>query len=156
MPNPFTHVILNIAIFYPFRKILGKYWILAAAIAGLLPDTDFVFEWVFNSTLFGHGGFFHSIGFILILLGISLIMYNFYKEFGKYGFIITIGSGLHILIDLIIGGGGYSLMVLYPFTTEAFRIHLLEPFLTYGAFEILDAFLIFFVAIWYFFKLKSD
>jgi len=147
MPNPFTHVLINTAIFYPFRKKLGKYWWLFAAFSGLLPDFDFCTEVILkllsiNNNLFWHGGFFHTFGFVLVLGIVSLGIYTKNKEFGKYGFILAIGSAIHILLDFLLGGGAYFLMLFYPFSTHLFRLHLLEQYAQLSIYSILDAILI--------------
>jgi len=159
MPNPATHCLINLALFFPFREKLGRYWSIFAIFSGLLPDFDFVIGWIlkwlgYNNSFFGHGGFFHSLGFVLVLFGISAIIYWKYKEYGKYGFILTIGVALHILVDYLLGGGAYSLMLFYPISTETFRLHILENLKFIDIYEILDAILIIFALIFMTLKIK--
>lgn len=161
LPFALTHCLINFCAFFPFRKKLGKYWSVFAILSGLLPDFDFVLGWILNwlgytNSFFGHGGFFHSLGFVLVLLGISGIIYWKNKEFGKYGFILAIGTALHILTDYILGGGAYSLMLFFPFSTELFRLHLLESYKYIDIYGLLDAFLICIFLVIYFFKLKKE
>jgi len=161
MPMPTTHVIISLIFFYPLRKYFGKYWHLFAIISGLLPDFDFALDLLlkgfgFDPGFLGHGGFFHSTGFILLIGAISAIIFIKNKEYGKYGFILTIGSTLHILTDLILGGGGYSLMIFYPFSENLFRIHLLEQYRNIDIFGILDAILIMTLTTFLFFKQRKQ
>lgn len=161
MPMPATHIIFNCAIFYPFRKYLGKYWLVFAILSGMLADLDFisiVFARFFGMSfgVFGHGGFFHSVGFILFLLGIIFIIYAKNKEFGTYGFVLSIGVLFHILLDYILGGGANYLMLFYPFSEHLFRIHLLEQFRDIEIYGILDAIIIFYFTIWIYFKIKKE
>ena len=147
MPNPCTHVIINLLLFFPFGKKLGRYWVIFATVYGLLSDFDFVIGWILKyfgiiNSFFGHGGFFHSFCFPFILLIISLIIYYKNKELGIYGLILTIGTAMHILIDFVLGGGDYSLMLFFPISTETFRLHLLESYKFIDIYGILDAFLI--------------
>jgi hypothetical protein len=159
MPFPAAHVIINFFVIYPFRKHLGKYWLPVALLSGLIPDFDSGFEILgklfnFDPGILAHGGFFHSIGFVLLLGILSFIIYKQDKECGGYFLILTIGVLVHILIDLILGGGGYSFSILYPFTNEQFRIHLLEPWKENDIYGILDAFLIFILSLWMIWKIK--
>ncbi len=161
MPNPTTHVLISLFLFYPFRNKLGKYWAIFAMFSGLLPDFDFIIGWILkyfgiSNSFFGHGGFFHSFGFVLILLCIGLIIYTKNKEFGIYGLILTVGTALHILTDFVLGGGAYSLMLFYPFTTQLFRLHLLEPYKFIDIYGLLDAFLIIIFIIFLTFKIKCE
>jgi hypothetical protein len=159
MPLPFTHVLINTAIAYPFRKSLGKYWFLFAVFSGLLLDFDFVLGYllkhIFQITnpLLMHGGFVHSFGFILFLGIISTIIYLKNKEYGIYFYILTIGSLIHLILDFILGGGQYYLTLFWPFTLETFRLHLLENFNS-AIYGILDAFLIMCTIIYLTFKIK--
>lgn len=160
MPFPATHVLINTAIFYPLRKQLGRYWLIFAVFSGLLLDFDFVVGWVLgwfdvNAGFFGHGGFFHTFGFVLILAIISAIIFFKNKEYGKYGFILTIGAGVHLLLDYVLGGGANALMLFYPFSMHLFKLHLLFPLTQYDVFGVLDAFLIILVLCWHYFKIKS-
>jgi|GEM_PF-4799050 len=159
MPLPTTHVIFNCAIFYLFRKNLGKYWLPFAILSGLLPDFDFVIQYIFdlfgkNSGMLGHGGFFHSLGFVLLIGIVSWIIYAKNKDYGKYGFILAIGVALHILLDYILGGGAYMLTLFYPFSMHQFRLHLLEYWRNNDIYGILDAFMILCVFVWIWFKIK--
>jgi len=154
MPNPFTHVIINVAIAYPFRKNLGKYWLIFSAFSGLLLDFDFVLSTILNwlgysNSLFRHGGFVHSFGFILILGIISSLIYLKNKEYGIYGFILSLGAVIHLALDFILGGGAYALVLFWPFSLELFRLHFLEPFRNNSIFGLIDAFLIMCTIIWY-------
>jgi len=159
MPNPATHVLINTALFYPFRKHLGKYWIVFAAFSGLLPDFDFLIGLILKyfkieNSFLGHGGFFHSFAFPIILLAISLIIYYKNKEYGKYGFILAIGSIIHILTDFILGGGAYALMLFYPISTETFRLHILESYKFIDIYGLFDAFLIMLTIVFVTLKIK--
>ncbi len=161
MPFPATHVLVNVALFYPLRSRLGRYWLIFAAFSGLLLDFDFVITWVsnwfgFNAGIFGHGGFFHTFGFILILAAISAIVFAKNKNWGKYGFILTVGAGVHLLLDYVLGGGAIALMLFYPFSTQLFQLHILFPLTQYDIFGVLDAFFIMLVLCWYYFKIKKS
>ena len=160
MPFPATHVLFNIGLFYPFRKYFGKYWFVFAGFSGLLPDLDFGIQIIISFfglkiPLLEHGMFFHSIGLVLLLGLIGLIVFLKNKEYGKYVFILAIGSLLHILLDYVLGGGRYYLLLLYPFSEIGFRLHLLESFGSDG-YGILDAVCIFCSMVWLFILLKKD
>jgi hypothetical protein len=159
MPLPCTHILINLAIFYPFRKHLGKYWSIFAIFSGLILDFDFALDIIgqylgIKSIYLMHGGFFHSLGFILILGIISTIIYLKNKEFGTYFYILTIGALAHLLLDLILGGGYYYLILLWPFSLMQFKIHLLQNYQI--VYELLDAFLIIVFTIFLYFKIKNS
>jgi len=156
MPFPAVHVLFNIGAFYPIRKYLGKYWLVFAGLSGLVMDLDFALQFILGSdSFFAHGHFFHTIGFVLCLLAISLVVFLKNKEYGKYGFIIVIGSLLHLLLDYILGGGRYYLTLLYPFYSGGFHLHLLMQFQENDIFGILDAIAIFISLGFYFIILKT-
>ncbi len=159
MPLPCTHAIINTAIFYPFRKHLGKYWLVFAILSSLILDFDFALAIIgtilnINSIYLAHGTFAHSFGFIILIGIISTIIYLKNKEFGIYGYILTIGATIHLLLDLILGGGNYYLILFWPFSLAQFKIHLFENYQIF--YELLDAFLIIGLTIWIYFKIKKE
>lgn len=161
MPLPATHVLVNVALFYHFREKFGKYWLIFAAFSGLLLDFDFVVGWVLgrfgiNAGFLGHGGFFHSFGFVLLLAAISAIVFYKNKGMGKYGFILSVGAGIHLLLDFVLGGGAIALMLFYPFSTQLFQLHILFPLTQYDIFGILDAFVIMLFFLVYYFKVRKE
>jgi membrane-bound metal-dependent hydrolase YbcI (DUF457 family) len=144
MPFPGFHALFNIGAFYPFRKYFGKYWLVFAGLSGLVPDLDFALQFILGeSSIFAHGYFFHTFGFALCLLLLSLVVFLKNREYGKYGFIIAGGAFFHILLDYILGGGRYYLALFYPFYSGGFHLHLLMPFQGNDVFGILDAIAIF-------------
>jgi len=123
MANAVTHIILTIVIIDIFRDYFIKKkfptWIvLAGGIAGLLPDIDLPFTWLYNfvnkTALNFHGGLTHSIIIPIIFLLIGLFIW--YKH-GKRNtrilfFAIAFGWAFHLLLDCMFGG--YS-SLLFPF-----------------------------------------
>jgi hypothetical protein len=155
MPFPALHTLFNIGAFYPFRNYFGKYWLVFAGLSGLIMDLDFALQFIFGpGSFFAHGYFFHTIGFILCLLIIALIMFLKNKEYGKYGFIIVIGSLLHLLLDYVLGGGKYYIALFYPFYSSGFHLHLLMKFQESNIFGIFDAIAIFISLGFYYIILK--
>lgn len=158
LPLSCTHVLINLGVFYPFRKHFGKYWTIFAILSGLILDFDFILEifgqtFNINSIYLMHGTFTHSLGFILILAIISTIIYFRNKEFGLYAYILTIGALIHLLLDLILGGGYYYLILLWPFSLIQFKLHLLSNYQI--IYELLDAFLIIIFSLILFLKIKN-
>jgi len=156
MPFPGFHVLFNIGTLYPFRNYFGKYWLVFAGLSGLIPDLDFALQFILGeNSIFAHGYFFHTFGFVLCLLAISLIIFLKNKEYGKYGLIISIGAFFHILLDYILGGGRYSLALFYPFYSGEFHLHLLSAYKELDIFGILDAIAIFISLCIYYIILKT-
>lgn len=156
MPYPAIHVLFNIWVFYPFRKYFGKYWLVFAGLSGVLPDLDYVTQLIFGrNSILSHGCFTHTLGFVLILLAVSLLVFLKNREYGKYGFIISIGVALHIILDYILGGGGFYLVLFYPFCSKGFHLHLLMPYKDTDVWGILDAIAIFISLCGYYIILKT-
>ncbi len=143
---------------YPFKKYLGKHWYLIAIFSGLLPDFDFCFN-ILNkflpiSNIFMHGGIFHSFFVPFVLIIVYVILKNLKKINDKkiinYILFIAFGYFIHLILDLILGGGAYSLKLFYPLFDYGFRIHLLENIKE--AYLFLDTILIIVLSIFYFLK----
>ncbi len=165
MPLAFTHSIFNLTFFYIVKNKFGirlpKYWPIFAILSGLINDFDFGVSYILKcfgieDSIFSHGLFMHSIGFVLVLASIGLITYKFNKDYSYYLYILSIGALLHILLDFVLGGGAYYLQLFYPFSELGFRIHLLEPLRNYEIYAILDAFLIICFLIWLYSKIRKN
>lgn len=158
MPLPILHCLINLCAFFPFRKKLGQYWLVFVIFSSLLLDFDFIlnlFAKLLNyNPLFMHGGLMHTYGFVLFLFAISLFVYSKNKEYGIYGFILTIGSAIHLFLDFLLGGGSYSLMLFYPFSEHLFRLHLFENYGFAGQ-GFLEAFILIILSIYLLLKINS-
>jgi membrane-bound metal-dependent hydrolase YbcI (DUF457 family) len=115
MPQAVTHVILTIVLIDIFRDYIAKkkfprWFVLVGGIAGLFPDIDMPFGWVFNF-LFGtsydfHGGVTHYLIVPIIIAIAAWILFN-YKQ-NKLGLIlglVAFGWTFHIFLDCIFVGG---------------------------------------------------
>lgn len=123
-----THVILTIVILDLFRHyVFGKlkfprYWLLIGGIAGLVPDLDIPFSWIYNFftglAVDFHGTFTHSLIFPLIFLVLGGILY--YKKNSKWAgicFVISAGWFLHLILDC---GFGDPKEFIWPFFINNF------------------------------------
>ncbi len=165
MPYTTTHVLIAIILIELFREYFFKdnkkfprYYILIAAIAGIMPDL----EYIFMLPNF-HRGFFHSLFMPLILLVIGFFILKFdiknnwiRKRHMKLSFIFFIfaaGSLLHIFLDVIIRDGS---SLLYPFSDFVLGFNLISyiPLSQDLTLIIIDTLLLFFWIIWMEFKLK--
>ncbi len=143
MPLAVTHVLLTIILVDLFRdyfirnhkKYLTLHTIMAAGIAGLLPDIDVPINWILG--LFGksyallqHGGITHSAAFGLIFLIPGFVFLKKEKhKMAVYFFVICFGVLFHIFLDYLLGGGMYEgVMWLWPLSSTTFKIHLLGYF----------------------------
>jgi len=168
MPYTTTHVLVAIVLIELFREYFFKnnnkfprYYILIAAIAGILPDLEYVFQLPADL----HRSFFHSLFFplIFLVLGLIVLKLNFKdkwlrKRHMKLSFILFIfagGSLLHILLDVILREGA---MLFYPFLKIWIGLNLISylPFSEELSLVIIDTILIFLWILWMEFKLKID
>src|SRR3989338_5495206 len=129
MPYAVAHVILTIVIADIYRDYFAKkkfpmIYVLIAGIAGLLPDMDIPFGWVFN-LIFGtdfnfHRLYTHSLAFAIVFFFIAMMVAFFAKEkfkFFKWNlpkhaavmFFIAISFGwfMHVALDCALAGDGY-------------------------------------------------
>lgn len=140
MPLAVTHVILTIVLVDLFRdyimknhkKYLTLHTLLVAGVAGLIPDIDMPIQMLMrllgaNIPLLQHGGMFHTPLFGLVFLIPAIILWNKKKhKAATIFFVITFGILFHIFLDWLLGGGAHTgIMLLWPFTTMSFKVHLL-------------------------------
>lgn len=143
MPLAVTHVILAVIlidlvrdyIIKNHKKYLTLHTIMIGGIAGLLPDIDVPINWLLD--FFGksfeimrHGGLTHTAFFGLLFLIPGFIFWKKKKhKIAVYFFVITFGILFHIFLDYLLGGGGHEgMMLLWPLSSQVFKIHLLKFF----------------------------
>ena len=140
MPLAVTHIILTILAVDIYRDYITKHkkyfslhTILIAGIAGLLPDIDIPINWLLS--LFGqslalmkHGGLTHTPLFGLVFLMPAFIFLRKNKhKIAMYFFVIAFGILFHIFLDYLFGGGAWEgVMWFFPFSINAYKIHLLS------------------------------
>lgn len=175
MPLATTHILVAIILIELFREFVVKnnhkfprYYILIAALGGVIPDFDFAVYYVVS--FFGftfdqiHRTFLHSIFIPLILFLIGLfIFYTGIKnsEFGKRHialhttfFILAAGALLHLALDSVLSG---YIQPFYPFSTMQFGLNIVQylPANWQDSFPaVLDAILLLFWICWMEFKVK--
>jgi hypothetical protein len=107
-----THVILTIVLLDLFRHyVFGKqkfarYLLVVGGVAGLFPDIDIPFGWVYNfftgASVNFHGMFTHSIIFPVIFLGVGLFLhYRKNMKWAKIFYVISAGWFLHLVLDCL-------------------------------------------------------
>ncbi|MBU0894441.1 MAG: metal-dependent hydrolase [Nanoarchaeota archaeon] len=167
MPYTTTHVLVSIILIELFREYFFKnnkkfprYYILIAAIAGIIPDLEYIFQLPEI-----HRGFLHSLFAPLIFLLIGLFILKFdiknnwiRKRHLKLSFIFFIfaaGSLLHIFLDAIIRDGS---SLFYPFSDSVFGLNLISyiPLSQSISLIFIDTLLLFFWIFWMEFKLKIN
>ena len=154
MPLAVTHVLLTIILVDLYRDYLSKskeyftlHTVFIAGVFGLLPDIDVVFVSLSNilnfslPSLMQHGGFTHTPLFGLIFLIPGLILWKMdKKKIGCYFFVAAFGILFHVFLDYLFGGGAYEgIMLLFPLSTEVWKIHLLNYFSFVNIPKSLDA-----------------
>jgi len=166
MPYTTTHVLVAIILVELFREYFSnnkkfpRYYILIAAIGGILPDLEYIYQ-VPNL----HVAYLHSLFAPLILLAIGFLILTFdikHKEIRKrhmrlYAifFILAAGSFVHILLDIIVKDG---VVLFYPFTETLLSFNLISliPLDRTLVLVGIDTLLLFFWIFWMEFKLKID
>ncbi len=141
MPYAVTHILLVIIAVDLYRDYATKHkkyftlnTVLLAGIAGLLPDIDVPLRWLLNAfnlnpapLLLTHGGITHTPFFGLIFLFPAFYLWR-KKEHKKamYFFVITFGVLFHIFLDYLLGGGMHDgIIIFWPLSMAAFKIHVL-------------------------------
>lgn len=142
MPLAVTHVLLTIILVDLYRDYLAnhkKYFslhtVVIAGLAGLIPDIDIPISWILNSLGFSiklleHGGITHTPLFgLLFLIPAFIYLKKEHHKKAMYFFVITFGILLHIFLDFVFGGGDvHGIMLFWPISESAFKIHLLTKF----------------------------
>jgi len=137
MPLAVTHILLTIILVDLYRDYVAKHrrfftlhTLVIAGIAGLLPDIDIPINWLLS--IFGanltHGTITHVpiLGLMFLIPAFILLRKEKHKT-AMYFFVICFGILFHILLDYFLGGGTWEgIMLLWPLSTQAFKIHLLS------------------------------
>jgi membrane-bound metal-dependent hydrolase YbcI (DUF457 family) len=163
MPLAVTHLLSGVFLVEIWKNISIKvksnfspYLVLFAAFFSAIPDIDFffvamnhLFDFIFPSWLY-HGGVTHTPFFSMLFLIPGIILWKLKKDkLAVYFCVAGVGILIHVILDYIIGGGSmYGVMWLFPFSSDQWLIHLLEPYRLFYSFELLDGFLLFFW-LWY-------
>jgi membrane-bound metal-dependent hydrolase YbcI (DUF457 family) len=122
MPNAVAHILITIILIDIFRdyflpehhlKKFPRWMVLIGGVAGLLPDIDMPFSWLYDaisgSQLTFHGGITHIYLIPVVILAIAWIMYFLKKEKATMLLcLIFFGYALHITLDFLILGGVYQ------------------------------------------------
>ncbi|MFC1800671.1 metal-dependent hydrolase [Nanoarchaeota archaeon] len=115
-----THVILAIVVidlirhYFFKKKKFPRYLVLIGGIAGLAPDLDIVFSWIYNffmgTNVSFHGGLTHSILIPVLLLGIGYFLQTSKNiKWSKILYVISFGWFFHLILDCVFGGYKYYL-----------------------------------------------
>jgi membrane-bound metal-dependent hydrolase YbcI (DUF457 family) len=141
MPLAVTHVLTSIIIVDLYRDYVAKHkkyfsmhTVFLAGFFGLLPDLDIpigmvadFFGWKLPLIL-QHGGITHTPAFAFVFLIPAWIFWK--KGQHKRSMYFSVGCVailVHLFLDYLIGGGSYEgIMWIFPFTMQAWKIHLLK------------------------------
>jgi membrane-bound metal-dependent hydrolase YbcI (DUF457 family) len=151
MPLAVTHVLTGIISVDLYRDYLAKhkkyftvFTVFLAGFFSLLPDFDILIRMIGDlfhfglPTLLQHGGITHTPFFASLFLLPALILWRNKKKRKEAAclFIAAYAIMLHIFLDYLLGGGAYEgVMWLFPFSTSAWKLHLLA----YGLANIPEA-----------------
>ena len=158
MPLAVTHILIPAILADIYRDHFAKkkfslHYVYIAGLAGLLPDIDILFFYIFNlfrdfaisdfHRTYTHAVFFSLIFLILYFLtsNVKLKFLNKYKLKLNYIFLaITFGTAMHLALDGFLSGG---LRPFYPFSNYIFNLNLI-PMDKFGEtfFQGLDAILL--------------
>jgi len=149
MPLAATHIIATTSLIGRFSSKFftsggnQKYFVFLAAFGSLLPDIDIPLGWFLRSVglVFAHGTVTHTLLFALIFLCISVIFSALHKKniSGTFS-IFFFGILIHLVLDYVLGGGAREGVAwFYPFSSAAYKIHILFLLPFSNTFEALDA-----------------
>ncbi|MFH1848826.1 MAG: metal-dependent hydrolase [archaeon] len=135
MPLAVTHVLSSIILVDLYRDYITRHrsyftlhTVLVAGFAGLLPDIDIVLNWILGhlGSELVHGTYTHTFLFGLVFL-IPAGIYRYKRKYktAAYFLVTTFGVMLHVLLDVIIGGGyGEGAMLFWPISDHFFKVHI--------------------------------
>ena len=141
MPQAVTHIIIPLILADIYRDYFARNkfnirYVLIAGLAGLLPDIDVLFAWIFKSFLNVtiseiHRTITHSLLFPLLFLVLFLFARNYNPKFLKrqklklnYLFLaIAFGTLIHITLDFTFSGSVY---ILYPLSDLIIGLNLIS------------------------------
>ncbi len=175
MPFATTHILIAIILIELFREYIIKnnkkfprYYILIAAIGGIVPDLDIALYYIVYFFGFGieqiHRTFLHTLFIPIILFLIGIFLWKFeikHSEFVKRHitlpttfFILSAMSLLHLVLDFSLSG---MINPFYPFIEYSVGFNLINLFPEEWReliFPTLDGILLLFWICWMEFKLK--
>ena len=140
MPQAVTHIIVPLVLADIYRDYIAKNkfnirYVLIAGLAGLLPDIDVLFAWLFKSSLNVtiseiHRTITHSLLFPLFFLVLFFLAKNYNPKFLKkqklrFNYVllaIVFGTLIHIILDFTFSGIVY---VLYPLSSFSIGLNLI-------------------------------
>jgi len=154
MPLAVTHVLTTIILVDLYRDYFEKHkryftlnTIFFAGIFGLLPDADVAIQIIASifgfsiPLIFQHGMITHTPFFSLLFLIPGIILWK--KERHKqavFFFVASFAIFWHLFLDYFIGGGSFEgIMWLFPFSTQAWKIHIIKAFGVSDIPQALDA-----------------
>jgi len=169
MPYTTTHVLVSIILIELFREYFFKnnkkfprYYILIAAIGGIIPDIEYLFRLDYMGRTFMHSLF---VPLIFLLIGFFILKLNvrhkgLRKRHMNLPTIFFIFSGMslvHLLLDMIFIG---QVTPFYGVSDFSIGLELIsrfkQPYLQELFLPFIDAVLLFFWIFWMEFKLKID
>ncbi len=177
MPYATTHILVAVILIELFRDFIIKdnkkfprYYILFAALGGILPDFDVGAFYLLNFFGFAfsqvHRTIFHTIFIPLVLFAIGGIFLYFHlnsKKVSKHHlklswvfFILGFGTLLHLLLDMTFSG---SIPLFYPISKLEIGLNLISyapENLRNLILPTIDAILLVFWLFWMEFKLKVN
>ncbi|NQV09533.1 metal-dependent hydrolase [Candidatus Woesearchaeota archaeon] len=143
MPLAVTHVLTSVVLIGLWRDYVVKHkkyftlhTVFLAGFFALLPDIDVPLRMI--TEFFGvgvpgllqHGGITHTPFFAVLFLIPAVILWKKKKKKqATYFYVAVFAIILHILFDYILGGGAYEgIMWLFPFSLQAWKLHILNYF----------------------------
>lgn len=153
MPLAVTHVLLTIIAVDLYRDYIAKHkkyftlWTLfVAGVAGLAPDLDLPVSFLLSQIgadvpLLMHGGITHTPFFgLLFLIPFAFLWLMKKHKMAVLFLVISFGLLFHVFLDYLIGGGDINgIMMLYPLSTETFKVFLLVDDRIFPAIPAIDA-----------------
>lgn len=118
MPNAVMHIILTIIVIDLFRDYFlpkhhmhkfPKWIVLAGGIAGLAPDLDMPFGWIYNwingTSINFHGGITHIILIPIVIALVGFFLHaRGYKVAGVLCWVVAFGWFFHLALDCVFLG----------------------------------------------------
>ena len=130
MPFPIVHGVVAASLFIGLQRKLNSFkdWklVLLSAALSILPDADFVLDWIFQ--LHVHRGFTHSIAFGVAVGLLASVLFGARKFSHRLALVLAPTS--HALLDFLVTNRmGNGIQLLWPLSDYRFRLGLFDYFL---------------------------
>jgi membrane-bound metal-dependent hydrolase YbcI (DUF457 family) len=118
MPNAVAHILIPLFLIeivrhYFMKRPFPRQFLLLGGIAGLFPDIDIPFEWVYEwftgTNVQFHGGLTHTLVWPALFGLLALVFYR-HRNYKIFFTVVAFGWFVHVMLDCMLLGPYYPLL----------------------------------------------